>query len=342
MSDTSPLRMHPADLVSAETFARLRQRSDLWGGLLIAHAWAIILGAMALFAWSPNPVTFILAVMLIGSRQLGLAILTHDAAHHALMTTPTRNYFWSDWLCAFPVLNATRAYRQYHLRHHAHTQQEDDPDLILSAPFPITRKSLVRKIFRDLSGQTGISQRYAQFKSALGNHTMSSSMRRAHFWQKLGGGLITQVVIFGFCAVVFDWYYYLIFWLLPLVTWHMLVVRIRNIAEHAMVPDDNDPFRNARTTLAGPLTRLFLAPYWVNYHVEHHLLMYLPCYRLPLLHAALVAEGVDSRMEIDKNYWQVLRKITTFSSTRDWTDSSSRRARRKTGDFSEGYKTRGS
>ncbi len=32
-------------------------------------------GAIALVAWWPNPLTFLLAVLLIGSRQLGLAIL---------------------------------------------------------------------------------------------------------------------------------------------------------------------------------------------------------------------------------------------------------------------------
>jgi fatty acid desaturase len=49
------------------------------------------------------------------------------------------------------------------------------------------------------------------------------------------------------------------------------VARLRSIAEHAVVPDDDDPLRNTRTTAAGPLARAFLAPYWVNYHLEHHL-----------------------------------------------------------------------
>ena len=35
--------------------------------------------------------------------------------------------------------------------------------------------------------------------------------------------------------------------------------RIRNIAEHAVVPDNDDPLRNTRTTLANPLERLLIA-----------------------------------------------------------------------------------
>ncbi|MBI3198302.1 MAG: fatty acid desaturase [Rhodospirillales bacterium] len=38
---------------------------------------------------------------------------------------------------------------------------------------------------------------------------------------------------------------------------------------------------NTRTTYAGPLARLFLAPYPVNFHLEHHLFMFVPCWRLP-------------------------------------------------------------
>jgi hypothetical protein len=52
----------------------------------------------------------------------------------------------------------------------------------------------------------------------------------------------------------------------------MVITRIRNIAEHAVVPDANDPLRNTRTTRANFLERLFIAPYYVNYHLEHHLL----------------------------------------------------------------------
>ncbi|MDP2330206.1 MAG: fatty acid desaturase [Reyranella sp.] len=75
--------------------------------------------------------------------------------------------------------------------------------------------------------------------------------------------------------------------MLPLATWYQLASRIRNIAEHAVVPDNDDPLRNTRTTYAGPVVRLLLAPYWVNFYLEHHLFMFVPCWRLPAAHRAL-------------------------------------------------------
>ena len=111
----------------------------------------------------------LLAVAIIGSRQLGLSILMHDGAHGFLANGAKLNMALSQWLCAYPVFAETQAYRRYHLQHHAHTQQDDDPDLILSAPFPITRQSYRRKFWRDISGQTGLAQRKAQFINALGD-----------------------------------------------------------------------------------------------------------------------------------------------------------------------------
>ena len=96
-----------------------------------------------------GPLTFLLAVMLIGARQLGMAILVHDAAHGALFRNRKLNDWVSDWLLAFPVLTDTKAYRAYHLEHHKYVQQPKDPDIGLSAPFPITKSSFRRKLWRD-------------------------------------------------------------------------------------------------------------------------------------------------------------------------------------------------
>ena len=43
---------------------------------------------------------------------------------------------------------------------------------------------------------------------------------------------------------------YFVLWILPAFTWNRFVVRLRNIGEHAVVPDNDDRLRNTRTTLA--------------------------------------------------------------------------------------------
>ncbi len=106
------------------------------------------------------------------------------------------------------------------------------------------------------------------------------------------------------------WWAYPLLWLLPLVTWMQVITRIRNIAEHAVVPDADDPLRNTRTTKANTLERIFIAPYFVNYHLEHHLLLYIPCYNLPKLHAILMQGPHADRMEVQPGYLSVLKLAT--------------------------------
>jgi len=156
------------DLLTAEQVHELRGKCDVVGALLVLHAWALIAASMALFVWWPNPFTFLLGVMVVGGRQLGLAILMHDAAHGLLFANRRLNDGVGTWLCAWPVFTSLALYRPYHLRHHRFTQQAEDPDLGLSAPFPISRASLRRKIVRDLTGQTAFQRRGEQIRRALG------------------------------------------------------------------------------------------------------------------------------------------------------------------------------
>jgi fatty acid desaturase len=297
-------------LLAPAEIHRFGARSDAVGAALVLHAWLTIFAAMALFVLWPNPLTLALAIMIIGARQLGLAILMHDAAHGLLFRRKPVNDRIAQWLCAYPVGTDLHLYRPYHLKHHRLTQQADDPDLVLSAPFPITRASLRRKILRDLTGQTGYQRRRVQLRDALGPPGTPWRERAVRFKRRLGGAVLVNLALFGGLAITGYWWLYPLLWLLPLLTWYQLVSRIRNIAEHAVVPDNDDPWRNTRTTLAGPLIRLVLAPYRVNYHLEHHLFPFAPCWPLPRLHRHLLAQGHAPRMELCRSYREVLVRAT--------------------------------
>jgi fatty acid desaturase len=297
-------RVKPLDFFTAEEWAKLTPRSSWKGLLLIAHCWATIFAAAAMAViW---PITIPLAIMIIGARQLGLAILMHDAAHGALHPNLKVNDWAAEWLCS----PAVERYRKYHLAHHKFAQQAEDPDLVLSAPFPITGASLRRKVVRDLTGQTFFKQRFGgAYKKAMASTSFGAAMkivadeavRQRRFLIGNLAGLVVAVVA-GY------WWTWFVLWMLPMATWYPLVTRLRNIAEHACVAkNEPDPLRHARTTRANWLERLLIAPYYVNYHCEHHMFMHLPCYSLPRAHRILARKGVTERMEVRTGYMQVLQ-----------------------------------
>ncbi len=296
----------------------LARRSNLMGAALVLHCWGVIAAAIALFALWPNPLTFVLAVMLIGSRQLGLAILMHDAAHNALFASRRANEWVGQWLCARPIGADLVSYRRYHLTHHKYTQTENDPDLRLSRPFPTTRASLIRKFTRDLTGRTGAKERWEQLRMTVQlawdrDAIEGANMAQTFKAEDLRPTLAVNAVLFAVMWAAGAWWWWPAFWLLPLLTWFQFVVRLRNIAEHGATEFSDDPLRNVRTTRAGPLMGLLVAPYWVNYHLEHHLVMHVPCWRLPRLHRLMVEKGHEPEMEIAPSYWHVLGRVGWFN-----------------------------
>jgi fatty acid desaturase len=101
-------------------------------------------------------------------------------------------------------------------------------------------------------------------------------------------------------------------WPAAFMTSHMLIVRVRQVAEHASVPDlfDPDPRKNTRTTYVNWLQRLLLCPHDLNYHVEHHFLASVPIYRLRKMHGFLQDRGFYSDTHFPKGYLTMLREVT--------------------------------
>ena len=300
-------RVKPEDFFSLEEWQSLTTRSH-WRGLwLVAHCWGVIGAAMVMGAvW---PATIPLAVIIIGTRQLGLFVLMHDAAHAGLHINRRVNDWVAVWLCSASI----RDYRPYHLQHHRFVQQTEDPDLVLSAPFPVTRASLGRKIVRDLTGQTFFKQRFGHVVHRIKSRADGESAL-VLFGQEItkdrrfliGNGL--GLLLFSAFGVGWVW---LAMWLLPMMTWLPLVFRIRNIAEHALITKNQpDPLRQARTTQANLLERILVAPYWVNYHCEHHMFTSVPCWNLARAHQMLQSRGATSAMEVQAGYLTVLSLAT--------------------------------
>lgn len=292
------------DLFTREELARLTARSDLRGAWAIASTWGIIAAAMAMLAAWPNPFTFVLALIVIAGRQLALAILQHEGAHGTLFKTRWMNDGLTDWLCARPVWQHLPKYRSHHFVHHTRTGTEADPDISLHAGYPVSRRSLMRKFARDVTGITGLKAMLGLtlmdagvFKWTVANELtkLPQAGRRwfdypLSFLRNAGGMIATNLVLFALVAATGHAWLYGV-WVLAYLTPFPLFVRVRSIAEHGMLERVPDMFRNTRTTRAGVLWRMTVAPCNVNFHLEHHAMAAVPYYRLPEMHRIMRAQN---------------------------------------------------
>jgi fatty acid desaturase len=274
--------------------------------LSLAIDWGLVAASFALVAYFPNPLTVLVAIAVIGARQLGFAILMHDAAHRVLLRDREWNDWVGNWLCAYPVYLDVHPYRNYHLRHHAKTWTAEDPDLTLANVFPVTRASLRRKVWRDLSGQTGWKRLRYTLKGDLGMTPGKGQRTGRKGMRTLYGTLVTNAVLLGILTLAGHPALYLL-WVAAWFTTYSLVTRVRSIAEHAMIADPADELQNTRTTVARWWERVLVAPNQVNYHLEHHLLMTVPHYNLPRMHRLLRERGVLGQACVTVGYPAVLR-----------------------------------
>ena len=176
--------------------------------------------------------------------------------------------------------------RPGHSHHHRLAGTREDPDLPNYQAYPVPPDSFRRKVWRDLSGQTGIKLLRFVLRRAAGVFSSDADTRRSAlpFAQQVFVNLLFALLL----GVLFQPWIYLL-WIASYLTTYMLIVRIRQVAEHAAVPDlyHDDPRNNTRTTIPTWWERLVFAPNYVNYHLEHHFMASVPCYRLRELHLLL-------------------------------------------------------
>jgi fatty acid desaturase len=274
--------------------------------------WLLILAALALWARVPEPAVWLLAFVVIGTRQHALVNLAHEGAHYNL----SRNHRLNDWicdlLCAAPVLLETSSYRRGHLPHHVHL---GDAEL-------------------DSERRTWINVRGLAFLRVLLMHVSGFAMLRAAFRYAGGTGAdaaprrvryvaavaLTNGALLGFCWALGAPFAYLHLWLYPLFALALLLVSLLAIAQHQpeayAARGVEDPTADLRPTpirdaIGSPLERFLFATVGAAYHHEHHLLPGVPHTRLPRLHALLRERGFyrEREHELRRSYAGTLHDL---------------------------------
>jgi fatty acid desaturase len=310
-----------ADILSRDEIRAFTQRSNLAGALAVAWSWLVIAACFVVLVRWPHPAVFVAVVIVLGGRQLALAVAMHEAAHGTLFRTRWLNDVLADWLCARPVWSDTARYRMHHLGHHAHTGTERDPDLGLALAEPMSRGSLARKLLRDITGLSGVRRVVGllAIDAELLVYDVGGSPRRAPvrsaryhlaaLARNIYKPLVANAVLFAVLAAIGHAWVFLA-WAVAYMTMFSLVIRVRSLAEHACTERTADQLHNTRTTHAGLLARIAFAPLHVNYHLEHHLLPTVPWWQLPALHRTLITRGAIPTTSLARGYMHVLAIVS--------------------------------
>src|SRR4051812_40513500 len=86
-----------ADLLTREQIKQFTRTSNLGGAVAVIGTWAVIVAAFAAVVIWPTWYTFAGAVIVLGGRQLALAVIMHEAAHGTLFRSKWLNDA-TDWV----------------------------------------------------------------------------------------------------------------------------------------------------------------------------------------------------------------------------------------------------
>ena len=137
-----------------ELVQQLTRRSAWRATLAVVEDFTVLAVAIAAaLAYWPNPLVLVPAVLIIGTRQHALFVITHDAAHYLLYERRWVNELVGR-ACAMIQGLSMCTYRVIHRLHHNNLYGALDPDTALHGGYPRGRMYLVKKLAKDLSGLT--------------------------------------------------------------------------------------------------------------------------------------------------------------------------------------------
>ncbi|PBP59482.1 fatty acid desaturase family protein [Pseudomonas syringae] len=227
---------------------------------------------------------WIIAVLIIGTRQRALASLLHEAAHGTLFKSKLLNVTLGRVLCGWTVLQSFDSYRKSHvLTHHPHIgNPEHDPDyqyMVDSGVYDTMSRAsfLWRFLLSPALGRLTPQYIYYLVRERLGKALQTPKER----------GEVLAIIAFHLGVLLASYAMgiitdVLLLWFLPFLIVYPLVGWYSELAEH--FPMMSAAFSShsffSRNRYAGGIEKLFIGMHGDNYHLTHHLLPGIPHWNL--------------------------------------------------------------
>ncbi|MCE7996187.1 MAG: fatty acid desaturase family protein [Roseivirga sp.] len=270
------------------------ERKNDWPSIVaVAGDWLIVGSCISLSVYTGSWLIYLLSIPVISGRMMALGFLMHEAGHNNLFKNRWFNRWVSELFLAWPLFLSMRKYRSVHAKHHKYLKTERDTEAPLSQykeyQFPQKKALWYGMLLLDLSG---IHFFYYAFKKLSSRQSKAINPISAPVLNAFYKALRTGYYLLLFSNLVyFDlWWEYVLFWIIPYVTWFQLVVRLQVCSEHFGLP--HSVGYQTRSLVLNRVEKFFFFPHNKHYHTEHHIYPEVYFARLESLHRMLIKEPV--------------------------------------------------
>ena len=258
-----------------------------WPTVLLLVALIAIEGAV-IAAWAGGAMPLLLGMFINSLACYGLYTVVHDAVHRSVSNRDPKYARW-DTICgnvaAQLILLSFSGHRSSHLRHHAHTNTDRDPDLAAKGPLvALPIKWLASNVILVLVALPGGVQLASGLKRRLGGEATAdsddSSLLAKQSWAARVGVLavLISIPLDAIVPVV-------VLWIIPARLTFLYLLFFFVWLPHFPY-QHTDRFRNTRITLFPGSTWLLLQQ---DRHLIHHLYPSIPWYRYRAAHRELAS-----------------------------------------------------
>ena len=234
--------------------------------ILTDWAWIFAFTALVYFHslwWLP------IAMIVIGSRQRALVVLTHDASHFLLAKNRHTNDVIANLFLCFPMLKSLKYYRSVHLPHHMNLGDEDHDTDRLHDPEAMKKGWLHVYLKYLLSYDLWVVAELKQtFKKISRQHVLYLSL-----WWGAVLSVLTVTAGIGFAAAFFA-----LWFVSRAIMYHVITNFIIISDHHGLFP--GTILEYTRNHPSSGFVRWFIHPHNNGFHLTHHLAPFVPFYNL--------------------------------------------------------------
>jgi fatty acid desaturase len=112
------------------------KKDGLHWSISVAVNWFAIAAAIFLAYYFNHIVGYVLAVLVVGTRQHALAVLGHDGAHLHVTGVRWLNDAVTSLFCFWPLGVGLHGWRKFHFDHHRTVGTSADPELAIKQRYP--------------------------------------------------------------------------------------------------------------------------------------------------------------------------------------------------------------
>jgi fatty acid desaturase len=247
-------------------------------------AWCVIIGAISIAIWLDSAWMSLIAIFLVATRQNLLGLLVHEQVHR-LGSRARYGDLITNLFAGYPLLVLTvEGYAQVHLAHHKYFYTEKDPDYARkSGPewsIPMSRFQFARMFLLDILGINTLRLIRSKKPKSDGVRDEFRRRRPTPQWTRPTFWIIVAATL----SYSGGWMYFLLYWVLPLLTVAQCLVRLGALSEHKY---------NVNSSELNDSTHLIELAWWerallpnLNFtlHHYHHMFPGLSFSTLPLVH----------------------------------------------------------